>query len=210
MRGVQHASAMAIKVHVQELSQGKHCRARTIHWQLLTLTRWLCLSSWQEFGWPAVFVIYGSLGLFWNLAWQKLVADYPPLLPAVPQNKAQLAATAAAMQQQQAVIQQQQGVLQQPAAPQQPQQQQAAGRLPPLPRVQDLPWKQFFTNKAFLAIVMAHSAFGKYPCSQLAAAAQVQHVEYMYGVPSMHAGKTMSARPAAGRCDCKAREGNSE
>jgi hypothetical protein len=35
-------------------------------------------------------------------------------------------------------------------------------RLPPLPRVRDLPWKEFFTNKAFLAIVMAHSAFGEW------------------------------------------------
>jgi hypothetical protein len=107
-----------------------------------------------------VFWIYGSLGLFWNFAWQKLVADYPPELPLASQSKAQLAATAAAVQQQQALIQQQQGIVEQPTAQQQ-QQQLAAVRLPPLPRVRDLPWKQFFTNKAFLAIVMAHSAFGE-------------------------------------------------
>lgn len=116
----------------------------------------------QGLGWPAVFWIYGSLGLGWNFAWQKLVADYPPELPLASQSKAQLAATAAAMQQQQALIQQQQGTLEQPALQQQQQQSAAAVRLPPLPRVRDLPWKQFFTNKAFLAIVMAHSAFGEY------------------------------------------------
>jgi hypothetical protein len=118
-----------------------------------------------------VFVIYGSLGLFWNAAWNKYVADYPPL--AAPLSKTLLASSTAALQlpqqqqQQDSSLQQQQqqqGLsLQQPQqslAQQQPQPSQAAGRLPPLPRVRDLPWKQFFTNRAFLAIVMAHSAFG--------------------------------------------------
>lgn len=116
----------------------------------------------QNLGWPAVFYIFGSFGLVWNLAWQKLVADYPPLLPAASQSKAQLAESAAVQQQQAALVQQQQGVVQQQLPQQLSQQPQlAAGRLPPLPRVRDLPWREFFTNKAFLAIVMAHSAFGE-------------------------------------------------
>lgn len=118
-------------------------------------------SCLQDLGWPSVFVIYGSLGLFWNLAWQKLVADYPPLAAL---SKTQAAATA--VQQQAPVVQQQQqqdGSVAPTTVQQQQVQQQAVGRsgLPPLPRVRDLPWKEFFTNKAFLAIVMAHSAFGE-------------------------------------------------
>lgn len=114
----------------------------------------------NDLGWPSVFVIYGSLGLFWNFAWQKLVADYPPLA-ALSRTQA---AAATAVQQQAPVVQQQQqeSVALTTVQQQQHQQQQAAGlsALPPLPRVRDLPWKEFFTNKAFLAIVMAHSAFG--------------------------------------------------
>lgn len=116
-------------------------------------------SCLQDLGWPSVFVIYGSLGLIWNLAWQKLVADYPPLAAL---SKTQAAATA--VQQQAPVVQQQQQGSVAPTTVQQQQvQQQAVGRngFPPLPRVRDLPWKEFFTNKAFLAIVMAHSAFGE-------------------------------------------------
>jgi len=99
------------------------------------------------------------------------VADYPPLLPLAAQSKAQQAATAAALQQQQQQRQQQELLQQQAGGVQQQvaaagslvQQQQAAAavRLPPLPRIRDLPWREFFTNKAFLAIVMAHSAFGE-------------------------------------------------
>lgn len=128
------------------------------HHPLCPLPHTSCL---QDLGWPSVFVIYGSLGLFWNLAWQKLVADYPPLAALT---KTQGAATA--LQQQAPVVQQQQQqqVSVAPTTVQQQQvQQQAVGRtgFPPLPRVRDLPWKEFFTNKAFLAIVMAHSAFGE-------------------------------------------------
>lgn len=66
-------------------------------------------------------------------------------------------AAALAQQQQQDITLQQQNVQQEEQQPQQA----VAIRLPPLPRVRDLPWKEFFTNKPFLAIVMAHSAFGK-------------------------------------------------
>jgi hypothetical protein len=128
----------------------------------------------QGLGWPAVFYIFGSFGLAWNFAWQRLVADYPPLLPPgqLPAAAAELPAAqqqdqqqlpAAATQQQVAQLQEQQ--LQPPrllTALQQQQAWQQAGKAFVLPRVRDLPWRRFFTNKPFLAIVMAHSAFGEH------------------------------------------------
>jgi hypothetical protein len=128
-----------------------------------------------------VFVIYGSLGLFWNFAWQKLVADYPPLAAL---SKTQ-AATATAVQQQAPGVQpqqqqahvvqqqQQQGSVALTTVQQQQQQAAALGGLSPLPRVRDLPWKEFFTNKAFLAIVMAHSAFGELQAGGCSAVSQL-------------------------------------
>lgn len=118
----------------------------------------------QAFGWPAVFEIYGSLGLFWMIAWQKLVSDSPPLTQQQRQGAQQqqhkqqvLQASAAAQQQQQqpSVA----DALQQPDSQQQQQQQLAS--ITSLPRLRDIPWKSFFSNKAFLGIIMAHSAFGE-------------------------------------------------
>ncbi|KAF8071161.1 PHT4 [Scenedesmus sp. PABB004] len=132
----------------------------------------------NAFGWPAVFEIFGSLGLVWIVFWQRLVSDTPPppapLGPAAPakqqQQLAQGAPPAAAaaggavaqQQSQQPPQSQQSPQVQQPGPPPLP----AAAAAPQqasltaLPRLRDIPWRSFFTNRAFLAIMMAHSAFG--------------------------------------------------
>ena len=140
----------------------------------------------DHLGWPAVFEIYGGLGLLWMLAWQPLVANYPPLQQQQQMSLSTHHKASHATEQRRQPQQQQQW------------QQEAAGtrggdsaedlpgggaggadaeRLassssasssgssfsPPgkLQRLQDVPWKSFFTNKAFIALILAHGSSGK-------------------------------------------------
>jgi len=82
-------------------------------------------------GWRYVFYLYGSLGLFWTVAWRRLVPDVPPPPPATTSGRPPLPAAA------------------------------TGGGLGALAeRVRALPWRTLSRNKPFLAIVAAHSAFG--------------------------------------------------
>eukprot|EP00879_Flechtneria_rotunda_P024891 GHRR01026415.1.p1 GENE.GHRR01026415.1~~GHRR01026415.1.p1 ORF type:complete len:211 (+),score=73.98 GHRR01026415.1:28-633(+) len=130
----------------------------------------------KAFGWPAVFEIYGSLGLFWMVAWQNLVSHTPPLSPqntakgaqpsfsrgaqsaALPSATDSKSVSEQQRQPHQSVQQQQQHAAAQSGAVYTQQDSSSAGSLS---RFQDIPFKQFFTNRAFVAIVMAHSAFGR-------------------------------------------------
>ncbi|KAI8462854.1 MAG: major facilitator superfamily domain-containing protein [Monoraphidium minutum] len=101
----------------------------------------------DHLGWPAVFTVYGSLGLVWLAAWQ-------PLAAAAEADEAALAHGGAAA----------------PLAG-------ASGgggggggvalvsgddtaSAEAMPSFWALPWRRFFTNKPFLGIVAAHSMFG--------------------------------------------------
>jgi hypothetical protein len=115
-----------------------------------------------------VFEVYGSLGLLWIVAWQRLVSETPPA--PTPTAAAAAAAQAAALQgqQQQQLPPQQLPSVTSSLAPgssiQQQQQQQAPPALKSLsalPRISDIPWKSFFTNKAFIALLLTHSSFGE-------------------------------------------------
>jgi hypothetical protein len=126
--------------------------------------RRLLFPAVQNWGWPAVFEVYGALGLLWIVAWQRLVSETPP----APTTTAAAAQPAALQGQQQ---QQQQQLLQQqlpsvvssltPGSIQQQQQPPALKSLSALPRIRDIPWKSFFTNKAFIALLLTHSSFGE-------------------------------------------------
>ena len=162
----------------------------------------------KAFGWPAVFEVYGALGLLWTLAWQPLVANYPPLLPqwkqAAPRGTAAAAALqiAAPKQQQQQLEPPQQvavsedsaggsstnglsrsngnGALSErissgsrastsgseevglaAAAAGMAERGKAGGSSTAMPQLWDVPWKSFFTNKPFIALIMAHASFGE-------------------------------------------------
>lgn len=91
----------------------------------------------QEYGWPAVFYLFGSLGFVWLLGWLPLVKNDPAdLLPATPAARAAQPAAAAAGKEE---------------AP------QAGAAAAPL-RLQDVPWGAFMRNPAFLATVAAQVA----------------------------------------------------
>lgn len=130
----------------------------------------------DHFGWPAVFQIYGATGLLWMLLWQPLVADIPPLFrdPGQKGLKQQASANGSPSTKD-SVATDASTALHAPtngALPQQPQQKQqrqlqgasAAMQKPysKMPSIRDLPWRSFFTNKPFLAILMAHASFGAY------------------------------------------------
>jgi ACS family sodium-dependent inorganic phosphate cotransporter len=102
----------------------------------------------HEYGWPAVFWIFGSLGFVWLLGWQPLVKNDPSeLLPAAAAAAAAggagpsgppAAAPAAAPT---------------PAAPA-----PSAAAAGEALRLQDIPWGSFLRNPAFLATVAAQVA----------------------------------------------------
>jgi hypothetical protein len=120
----------------------------------------------QNWGWPAVFEVYGSLGLLWIVAWQKLVTEKPPVPPGSTAAAAAAAVQPAAQLEQQQQQQQQQQLPSvasslAPGSVQQQQQQQQVKSLSSLPNLKDIPWKSFFTNRPFLALLLTHSSFGE-------------------------------------------------
>jgi hypothetical protein len=151
----------------------------------------------KAFGWPAVFEVYGALGLLWMLLWQPLVADYPPL---IPQWKKSTPTAAAAAAPQSAGPKEQQQLPVPEGAHDYPggtlsssngngsssdrissgSRASSSGReqlelaaaaaadrgktgtsSSSMPQLLDVPWKSFFTNKPFLALIMAHASFGE-------------------------------------------------
>lgn len=87
--------------------------------------------------------MYGSLGLLWMAAWQPLVGDVPPLyrqLPPLPSSTGAALAGAAVSVSAKAGAD--------------------AGPPAPMPPLSQLPWRRFFSNRAFWGIICAHSTFG--------------------------------------------------
>jgi hypothetical protein len=109
-----------------------------------------CLCE-QAFGWPAVFEIYGALGFVWIFAWQRYVSNTPPGVPPTQQQQQQASAAAATEPLVRSL---------KPVGPALVERRSIPVGQTSLPLPWELPWREFFTNRAFLGIVMAHSAFG--------------------------------------------------
>jgi ACS family sodium-dependent inorganic phosphate cotransporter len=136
-------------------------------------------------GWEAVFWVYGSLGALWLLAWQPLVAEVPPLyshrgagaastaaaLSGVAEVPAAAATTAAAPTPAAAGEQGSNSSSSSSSSSNvhsrsrsKPEMlitsssddDEASGRQLSVPGLLEVPWRQFFSNRAFLGIVVAH------------------------------------------------------
>jgi len=113
-----------------------------------------------------VFVIFGSLGLIWMAAWQPLVGEIPPLYslqPPVQQPQQGLPAGNGASSVAAALDSSSSNSALQLAAAADSSSSSNGGfsqLSTPIPGLLELPWKQFFTNKPFIGIMVAHSAFG--------------------------------------------------
>lgn len=117
----------------------------------------------EHLGWPAVFVVYGSLGLVWMALWQPLVGDVPPIQEGQQKQEVEEA---------EEVVAGTVGVSSKPRAGSRAKfitrsssdvsssSSSDHAALAPLPGLLELPWRRFLTNRAFIGIMMAHSAFG--------------------------------------------------
>jgi hypothetical protein len=130
------------------------------------------LAVLQAFGWPALFQIYGSLGLLWMFGWQRLVSDpqqeqwqqqqqqqHELQGLAVPQQQVlapAATAAAAAGQQRQPPL----GMAAGQASSSGLQEHQALSYSQRPMKFAELPWRQFFTNRPFLGLLVTHSMFG--------------------------------------------------
>jgi hypothetical protein len=145
----------------------------------------------NSLGWPAVFELYGVSGLIWMVFWTRLVADYAPLMPppidvqtssssnssraltapgsSTTAGTKDAAAPTSSTYVEAAVLEERRAS----GADASSSSSSSSGSTEPPPTtlswasLKALPWRSFFTNKAFLAIVMAHSAFGEWstvPC----------------------------------------------
>jgi MFS family permease len=90
-------------------------------------------------GWPAVFLVYGGLGFLWAGAWQ-FVDETPPLYGG---------------RQQQAPSSAVKGALGDSSGSD-----ESFTSPAPLPGLLELPWRSFLTNRAFIGVMAAHTAFG--------------------------------------------------
>jgi MFS family permease len=104
-------------------------------------------------GWPAVFVVYGSLGLIWAGAWQ-FVDETPPIQgewqqpAAVSTVKNALSSSSSSSISTTTTISSSSSSGRGLAGP------------TPLPGLLELPWRSFLTNRPFIGVMIAHTAFG--------------------------------------------------
>jgi MFS family permease len=119
----------------------------------------------DHLGWPSVFLIYGSFGFVWIALWQLFVSETPPLahqlqgLPApapVPAPASATKALAAGGSGSAVASGSERGGGEASSSGSG----SGGGVGGEMPSLWALPWRHFFSNKAYQAIIVAHGCFG--------------------------------------------------
>lgn len=131
----------------------------------------------QNLGWPSVFYIFGSLGLFWVFFWQQLVDEVPPLFRPASQQQLQppppdmrAGGEADTMPVSDAASSSLPSTTASPASSLSAAAEaavevggdgkEASGSKSFLAQAREIPWAQFANSRAVWAILAAHSAWG--------------------------------------------------